>query len=247
MALHHCRVVLVETLYPGNLGATVRVMRNFGLEDLVLVAPVANPADRRARRMSTRGEAILESARVVSDLSEAVADCALVAGTSARCGGLFRKQPVGPPRAILPYLVEVLQAGHPAALVFGTEPSGLANDIITRCHHVIRIPTDPAYPSLNLAQAVAICLHELHEAWLAQQPAPSLQDSPATFEAQEQLYRQLRDALEKIHFLYGDKADALMHGIRHLLGKARLSEMEVKLLLGLARQIRWYVDQNQLT
>ena len=67
----------------------------------------------------------------------------------------------------------------------------------------------------------------------------------AGFEALEFMYRQLGDALEKIHFLYGDKADSLMHAVRHLLGKARLSRMEVKLLLGLARQIRWYVEQNQ--
>src|SRR5262245_46296894 len=85
MGLHHCRIVLVETLYPGNLGATARVMRNFGLEDLVLVAPGADPADRRARRMSTHGEDILDRVRIVGALGDAVADCVLVVGTSARC------------------------------------------------------------------------------------------------------------------------------------------------------------------
>jgi tRNA/rRNA methyltransferase len=245
MALHHCRVVLVETLYPGNLGATARVMRNFGLEDLVLVAPTAKPTDRRARRMSTRGEAILDKARVVLDLGQAVADCAVVAGTSARSGGLFRKQTVAAPEVILPLLVEELQADRPAAIVFGTEPSGLANDITTRCHHLIQIPANAEYPSLNLAQAVAVCLYELNKVWLARQASPAKPEEAASFEAQEFLYRQLGDALEKIHFLYGDKAGALMHAVRHLLGKARLSQMEVKLLLGLARQIRWYVEQNQ--
>jgi tRNA/rRNA methyltransferase len=245
MALHHCRVVLVETLYPGNLGATARVMRNFGLLDLVLVNPVANVHDPAARRMSTHGEDIIQRARVVQDFGEAVADCTVVAGTSARSGGLFRKQTVGAPEAIMPYLVEMVRADRPAALIFGTEPSGLANDIVTRCHYLIQIPANPEYPSLNLAQAVAICLYELNKAWLAREPAPFTHDEPAPFEALEHLYSRLSDALERIHFLYGDKADALMHAIRHLLGKARLSEMEVKLLLGLARQIRWYVDQNQ--
>jgi tRNA/rRNA methyltransferase len=238
-------VVLVETLYPGNLGATARVMRNFGLEDLVLVAPVAQTTDRRARRLSTHGEDILERAQVVADLGAAVADCVLLAGTSARAGGLFRKQNVGPPEAIMPHLVEALQADRPVALVFGTEPSGLANETIARCHHLIRIPSNPAYPALNLAQAVAICLYELNKAWQLRLPSPAKKEETATFEAQEHLYGLLRAALEKIHFLYGDKADALMHAIRHLLGKARLSEMEVKLLLGLARQIRWYVDQDR--
>jgi tRNA/rRNA methyltransferase len=244
MSLHHCRVVLVDTLYPGNLGATARVMRNFGLEDLVLVAPVAQRTDRRARRMATHGEDILDRARAVADLGEAVADCILVAGTSARSGGLFRKQTVAGPEAVMPHLVEVMQADRPVALVFGTEPSGLAIQTITRCHHLIRIPTDPAYPALNLAQAVGICLYELKKSWLARASSAPKPEGPATFEAQEQMYRNLRDALERIHFLYGDRADALMHAIRHLLGKARLSDMEVKLLLGLARQIRWVVDQN---
>jgi tRNA/rRNA methyltransferase len=244
MGLHHCRVVLVETLYPGNLGATARVMRNFGLEELVLVAPVADPTDRRARRLSTQGEDILDRARTVKDLGEAVAECIVVVGTSVRAGGLFRKQTVGSPREIIPHLVEIMRDEQPVALVFGTEPDGLPNELATRCHHLIKIPTNPAYPSLNLAQAVAICLYELHQAWHADPHKPGTAEEPAPFEAQEQMYRQLRESLEKIHFLYGDKADALMHAIRHLLGKARLSLMEVKLLLGLARQIRWYVDQH---
>ncbi len=245
MALSHCRIVLVETHYPGNLGATARVMRNFGFRDLILVAPIADPADRRARRMSLHGESILDNARIVNDFGEALADCVLVAGTSARAGGLFRKQNVGPPEAIMPHLAAVMQADHPVALVFGPEPSGLSNEIATRCHHLIQIPTDPEYSALNLAQAVGICLYELRKAGLANGAAPPALNNTATFDSQEHLFQELRIALEKIHFLYGDKADSLMHAIRHLLGKARLSEMEVKLLLGLTRQIRWYVDQNQ--
>jgi len=245
MAIHHCRVVLVETLFPGNLGATARVMRNFGLEDLVLIAPVADSTDRRARRMSTHGEGILDKARVVDDFADAVRDCVLVVGTSARTGGLFRKQNVGPPQVIMPRLVEMMRIDRPIALVFGTETNGLPIDITTRCHHLIQIPANPIYPALNLAQAVAICLYELNNAWLAQQPNAFTNSDAAPFEAQEFMFQQLRVALEGIHFLYGDKADALMHAIRHLLGKAWLSEMEVNLLLGLARQIGWFVEQNK--
>ncbi len=180
----------------------------------------------------------------MSELGEAVADCVLVVGTTARAGGLFRKQTVGPPEAIMPHVVEALESGRPAALVFGTEPSGLANELTTRCHYLIRIPTSPAYPALNLGQAVGICVYELHKAWLGRQkPRPTLEE-PATFEARERMLESLRLALEQIHFLYGAKADPLMHALRHLLGKARLSEMEVKLLMGLVRQIRWYAEQN---
>src|ERR1700681_3065472 len=103
-----CRVVLVRPQIAGNLGATARVMANMGLTDLVLVAPGADPADREARRLSTHGEDILDRARVADDLGAAVADCVLVAGTSARVGGLFRRQSVGPPDEVMPRVVEAL-------------------------------------------------------------------------------------------------------------------------------------------
>ncbi len=238
MSLERCRVVLVRTEVPGNLGATARVMRNLGLSDLVLVAPRANPASKHARRLSTHGEEILRQARIVGDLEEAVGDCLLVAATSARVGGLFRKQALGYPEIVLPRLVEAL-AGGPAALVFGPEPSGLTNAEVSRCHYLIHIPTDSAYPALNLAQAVAICLYELRRAWAGRRE-PAAAEPVAPFAAQEHMFNQLRTALEEIHFLYGPKADSLMHALRHLIGRARPSPMEVDVLEGLARQIRWF-------
>ncbi|MCI0641188.1 MAG: RNA methyltransferase [Gemmataceae bacterium] len=256
MGLQHCRVVLVETLYPGNLGATARVMRNLGFRDLVLVAPTADPLDERARKLSTHGEDILRRARITTDLGDAVGDCTIVVGTSARTGGPFRRQSVGTPQAILPRVVEILAADQPAALVFGSEPNGLANELVSRCHFLIEIPADPEYPAFNLAQAVAICLYELRQQWRsvgqAFQPADpprqtgtsAPQEEPASFATQEQMFGQLRVALEELHFLYGDKGPALMHALRHLLGKARPSVMEVQILQGLARQIRWYVQNH---
>jgi tRNA C32,U32 (ribose-2'-O)-methylase TrmJ len=97
MALHHCRVVLVRPRVAGNLGSVARVMHNFGLSELTLVAPEADPLDPRARRRSTHGEAILHRCRRVADLGEALADCVLAVGTSARVGGLVRRQSVGTP------------------------------------------------------------------------------------------------------------------------------------------------------
>ncbi len=244
MALEQCRVVLVRPEVAGNLGATARVMRNLGLTDLVLVAPQADPADRDARKLSTHGEAILDRCRIVADLGDAVADCVLVAGTSARVGGPFRRQTVGLPREIMPLLVDALATG-PTALVFGPEPTGLSNAEVSRCHHLIHIPTDPGYAALNLAQAVAICLYELRCAWLTRaEPSPGL-PPPAPFVDQERMFARLRTALEEIHFLYGSNADTLMHALRHLLGRARPTAMEVDVLLGLARQIRWFAAQKR--
>ena len=242
MDLHPCRVVLVRPTVAGNLGAAARVMRNLGLTDLVLVAPEADPADRNARQLATHGEAILENARVVADLGDAVADCVLIAGTSARTGGPFRRQSVGTPVQIMPYLIEALAQG-PVALVFGPEPSGLSNAEVTRCHHLIHIPTDPTYPALNLAQAVAICLYALRRAWLARSE-PATRPAPAPFADQERMFARLRSALEAVHFLYGANADTLMHALRHLIGRAGPTPMEVDVLLGLARQLHWFAGQS---
>jgi tRNA/rRNA methyltransferase len=219
-------------------------MRNLGMTDLVLVTPEADPKDLQARRMATHGEAILERCRVVADLNAALADCVLVAGTSARVGGLVRRQSVGTPEEILARAVGFLAAG-PVALVFGPEPSGLTNEEATRCHYLIHIPTDPTYGTLNLAQAVAICLYELHKACLKRSEPQGEPPVPAAFADQERMFAHLRQALEEIHFLYGPKADSLMHALRHLIGRAGPTQMEVEILFGLARQIRWFVAHRK--
>jgi len=239
-------VVLVRPQFAGNVGAVARVMRNMGLAELVLVAPLANIHDRQAQQLSTRGEAILDHARTVAELGEAVADCVMVAATSARRGGPFRRQSVGLPEEVTPLLVDALPAG-PVALVFGPECSGLTDVEVRRCHHLLHIPADPGYPALNLAQAVAVCLYELRRAWLRRPGNTPLAaaEPPAPFTELESLFENLRVALEEIHYLRGDRGDALMHGLRHLLGRARPTAMEVGLLLGLARQIRWYVRQGR--
>lgn len=245
MSLELCRVVLIGTHYPGNLGSAARVLGNLGLRELTLVAPIADPLDPRALQMTARAEPILRGARIVADLGDAVADCTLVAATSARGGGLIRQS--APPEEVMPALAEVLQRGERAALVFGPEPSGLTNEQVSRCHHLIHIPTDAAMPALNLAQAVAICLYELRRAWLRAGPAPNstaADVAPASFAEQEHLFGQLRTALEEIHFLYGPKTEPLLHALRRLLGRARLTRMEVNILRGLARQIRWYVANH---
>jgi tRNA/rRNA methyltransferase len=239
--LQNCRVVLVRPQVAGNLGATARVMRNMGLTDLVLVAPLADPHDRAARRLSTHGEAILDQARIAPDLGSALADCVLAAATTARIGKRIRGS-YGTPDEILPHLTEAMS--RPVALVFGPEPSGLTDEEIARCHYLIHIPADPVYSALNLAQAVAICLYELRRAWLRLRTPTTEPESVADFAEQERVFDHLQTALEEIHFLYGPKADALMHTLRQLIGRARPTETEIGILFGLARQIRWYVANH---
>jgi tRNA/rRNA methyltransferase len=248
MSLLNCRVVLVRTQFAGNLGSVARVLRNFGLSQLVLVAPEASRADRQARQLSTHGQDVLDRARVVATLDEAIADCVLVAGTSARVGGPYRRQSHGLPEEILPRLLDAA-AGGAVALVLGPERDGLTNAEVTRCHYLIHIPADPVYPALNLAQAAAVCVYELRRAWLRRDPPGARSPAPAEplapVAVQERMFESLRTALEEVHFLYGEKAGPLMHALRHLLGRAGPTAMEVDVLFGLARQLRWVASRSE--
>lgn len=244
MSIANCRVVLVRPQFGGNVGATARAMRNFGLTDLVLVAPEADPLDATARQRATHGEHILRQSRTVATLEEALADCILAVATSAHIGGPYRRQSAGTPKDIMPHLFERLSDG-PAALVFGPESTGLSNAEVARCHYSAHIPADESYPSLNLGQAVAVCLYELRRTWLDRSGAGPVARSIAPFADQERMFEHLRTALEEVHFLYGTNADTLMHALRHLIARASPSSMEVDLLFGLARQLRWYAARHR--
>jgi tRNA/rRNA methyltransferase len=243
VSLANVRVVLVRPHYPGNIGSTARAMKNFGLRELVLVAPVADPWCAEAKKLAAQGEELLHSARVVSDLPSAVADCVAIAGTSVRTGGLIRSSGAVSPDAGLAELVR-LQAAGPAALVFGPEPTGLSNAEAMVCRWLLHIPADAAYPVLNLAQAVTICLYELRRQWLALTPTEP-REPPAPAALLEAALGKLQTGLSAIHFLYGDKAEPLMHALRQLLRRAEPTEQEAKLLFGLARQLHWSAAQQR--
>jgi tRNA/rRNA methyltransferase len=233
------RVVLVRPSIAGNIGATARIMRNFGLAHLYLVRPHADPLELEARKLSTQGEALLRSARSVADLAEAVSDCVLVLATSARVGGLLRRDMVLTPRQAAQRAWEWAVSGN-IAWVFGPEQTGLLNQEITRCHYLVHIPADASYPVLNLAQAVAICLYEQYQAASGGR-LPVAPREPAPLAVLERMFQQLRQALEELHFLWGERAEYLWHGLRHLLSRAMPNREEVDMVMGLARQIRWYV------
>jgi tRNA/rRNA methyltransferase len=245
--LARCRVVLVKPHFAGNLGSVARAMRNFGLTDLVLVAPYTFPTNPEARRLATHGEGILDTARIVSDLGEALADSVYTLATSALTAGVVRRGMIGTPRELLPRLLAAAEAG-PVALVFGPEPHGLTNDEIGRCHGMIHIPVDPDFPALNLAQAVTVCLYELRQAWSAVAAAgrdPPTPPAIATHAELERVFDHLREGLEAIGFLFGSRQDTLMHAVRQLIGRARPTPQEVRILHGLARQMLWVARRRQ--
>ncbi|SDG01738.1 tRNA (cytidine32/uridine32-2'-O)-methyltransferase [Onishia taeanensis] len=160
--LSNVRIVLVQTFHPGNIGQAARAMKTMGLVDLVLVNPRCFP-DPEATRLAAGAEDLIESARVVGSLKEAVNDCVQVVGASARLRSLPLPHFDEPDEMAKEITEHALDA--PVALVFGRERSGLTNDEIGHCTHQVSIPANPDYGILNLAQAVQVLAYEVNRTW----------------------------------------------------------------------------------
>jgi len=233
MPLSNVRIVLVRPRGGANIGAVARAMKNMGLDDLVLVRPVAVRAFW-SKAMAVHAEEVLSRARRCDSLADAVADCGLVAGTTCR-QGLYRRG-VQTPREGAPRLIAAAGANR-VALVFGPEDHGLSNDDLKLCHQLLMIPSSPEYPSLNLAQAVMVCAYEL---FLAAHDAAASTPELALAARVELMFERLQAAFLSVGFLYPENPDHIMFAFRRVLGRAQLEEHDVKIWLGLARQIEWF-------
>jgi tRNA/rRNA methyltransferase len=237
--LEHVRIVLVEPLYSGNVGSVCRAMANMGLADLALVSPKIVDGWQEGERLACHATDILAGRREFATLAEAVADCAAVAGTTARLG-LYR-QHVRPPREAASDLVR-LAAGGRVALVFGREDKGLFNEEIALCTHLLRIPTAPGYVSLNLAQAVLVCCYELFLA-LGAYEAPQEKSEAAPAGHRIQMMRMWREMLLKIGFMRPDTADHMMQGLQRIFSRGAVTTDDVHILMGVARQVTWAANE----
>jgi TrmH family RNA methyltransferase len=233
--LGNIKVVLVRPVYGGNVGAVCRAMKNMGLSRLALVQPRETMDYNDAQTYALHASDILDAREQFDSLPEAIKDCAIAAGTSVR-DGLYRAHSK-PPREIAPRLLESAETGQ-VALVFGSETSGLANEELQFCTHVVRIPSSPQYNSLNLAQAVMICCYELFLAD-ASFEAPKEKHGEASVQARERMMDSWREMLQAIQFFKGDNEDHMMMGIRRIFSRGKLSEADVNILMGIARQAMW--------
>jgi len=224
------RVVLSNPSHPGNIGATARAMKTMGLSSLYLVNPKLFPhADATAR--ASGADDVLATARVCASLAEATQDCRLVMGASARTRSI--PCPVISPDECAGRAFAESRQGS-VAVVFGCEQSGLSNTEIDRCQYLVRIPTNPAYASLNLAAAVQIIAYEIlvvHENRQAD-PAPS-GHVPVSAGEMERFFAHLEQALVELEFLDPDNPRQLMRRLRRLFNRARPDENEVNILRGM--------------
>lgn len=215
-----------------NIGAVARVMANFGLADLRLVNPRDGWPQERAWALASGAEWPLNAARVFDTVAEAVADLQLVFATTARPREL--SLPVLTPRAAAAELASASGRGERVGLLFGGERAGLETPDIALCQAVVTIPIDPRFRSLNLAQAVAINAYEWRTTVAdAAQPNFRPGPGPATGEALLGLYRHLERELETAGFFHPpEKTPNMIQNLRSALGKARLTDQEVRTLRG---------------
>ena len=231
------RIVLVGTQHPGNIGAAARAMKTMGLRELVLVAPLKQP-NEETLAMAVGADDVVVAARVCATLDEAIADCVLVAGCTARQRQV--QLPEFAPRQIAPRLLAAATSAS-VALLFGPERTGLTNEDLQRCHLSVHIPADPQYSSLNLAAAVQVLSYELRLAMLAQTDvaiaadahASSAAHTPAAQAAMEGFFAHLDQALHDIDFHKGRSPAMVLRRLWRLFQRAQPDERELRILRGI--------------
>ncbi|MES2898780.1 MAG: RNA methyltransferase [Pseudomonadota bacterium] len=231
------RFVLVETSRAGNIGAAARAMKTMGFSELVLVAPRFADAlsDPEAVAFASGAQDVLEGARIVASIGEALEGCNFAAAVSARLREF--SPPVWTPREFSAHVNGQPQLN--AALVFGNERFGLPNQIVEQCNVLINIPANPDYSSLNLAQALQVLAYECRMGQGAE-TAPSMigfHGEAAGVEQIDGMYRHLEEALVAIDFLDADNPKKLMPRLKRLFSRTQLETEEVNILRGIARQI----------
>ena len=236
----HWRIVLVRPRNPLNIGAAARAMANFGLHDLVLVAPFA-PTWEEARTSAVGGaEAVIRSARAVSTLLEAVGDARIVIGTTS---GSRRS----PGRELVP-LPEIC-SGLPfsdtpgvAAILFGGEKTGLSNEDLSHCQALVRIPTTAGSPSMNLGQSVAVIAYELSRSGLAVVHAPAMighHSEPANQQSLAHIFDRAVSVLDASGYFQPKSRAAMLLKLRRFLLDLDLTCNDARILGGVLTQVEW--------
>ncbi len=224
------RIVLINTSHPGNIGAAARAMKNMCLDQLVLVAPKFFPSAEATARASGADD-VLARARVVGTLQEAVADCNTVVGATARLRSV-RWQQVNPNECARLALVQAVKG--PVALVFGREASGLTNEELDRCTHLMHIPTNPEYSSLNVAMAVQVMAYELMmQRVTGDKVATSSATAVASNGQMEGFFGHLEQALMDVGFADEERSEKLLRRLRRLFHRAQPDADEVNILRGI--------------
>ncbi|MFP5206517.1 MAG: RNA methyltransferase [Acidobacteriota bacterium] len=227
-------IVLVAPRNPLNIGAAGRAMANFGFPHLAVVAPFEG--HWREARSAVGAPHILGEARETRSLEEALAACTLVLGT----GTVTRRQPeqpVVPLPELAPQVAGELARGGRVALIFGPEKHGLTRQDLARCHRLLVIPTEARQPSMNLGQAVAVCLYELAARLGEPMPRAAAAQAPATQAEIERLAKLVGEVMEAARYSPAAMHAANLHDVQLLLRRLTFRAQDARRVLGLLRRI----------
>ncbi|MEM5527321.1 tRNA (cytosine(32)/uridine(32)-2'-O)-methyltransferase TrmJ [Gammaproteobacteria bacterium AS21] len=233
MTLQNIRIVLINTFHPGNIGAAARALKNMGLTNLYLVDPVDYPHPEATSR-AAGAQDVLDQAVVVKTLDEAIGDCQLVIGTSAR-NRTFDLPLLDVKQGAQKALSEAGDAN--VAIIFGRESKGLLNEELQKCNFHLFIPTNPEYPVLNISQAIQIVCYEI---WLNnQQQVPASKDARAYPSQQDMdfFYQHLDSTLRAAHFLVPQHEGNAMQKLQRFFNRARPEKVELGMLRGVLSSI----------
>lgn len=234
------KVVLVSPRNPLNIGAAARAMSNFGFSEMRLVNPYA--VAFREARSAVKAHAVLEQAREYPTLTEAVADCALVVGTTASGPRVLEH-----PLRRLEFggkLIAKKMIAAPVALLFGSEKFGLSNEDMSHCHWLMRIPTREEHGSMNLGQAVAVCLYEIIRSPAAAKNAPDIK-RPAEVVHIERITEFLETILDRSGYVHARVEGSTRMKIRRLVRRLQLNAHDAEVWLGMLRQILWKLEHPE--
>jgi tRNA/rRNA methyltransferase len=235
-------IVLVEPQGPINVGSVCRCMMNFGCSDLRLVNPCPAYRSLDARRMALKAESILLHAPVFQSLQEAIAGCHLAFGTTRRFGK-YREDFLTPEQAASHALAQ--SSGSRVAFVFGREDRGLHTSELDLCQFFITIPTDNAYPSMNLSHAVSLMLYELRKGAVDVANTSNSGQVPASAADVENMFQHMRRTLLSVEYLDHQNPDHVLRAFRRLFGRTGLNDREVRILQGLWSRIDWIEGERK--
>lgn len=230
--LDNIRIVLINTFHPGNIGAAARAMKNMGLSQLYLVEPRVFP-DEEADARAAGAKDLLESAVVVNTLDEAIADCQLVIGTSAR--NRTFDLPIFDAHDCARKIVGEAEHGK-VAIIFGRETMGLHNSELQRCNYHVYIPANPEYPVLNVSAAIQLVCYEIWQAHSKQDYVKRDQPYPLTRDM-ERFYEHLENALRKTRFIIPQHEGKVMDKLRRYFNRSRPERTELNMLRGILTSI----------
>lgn len=231
--LSNIRIVLVETFHPGNIGAAARALKNMGLSQLWLVNPRAFP-NTEAESRAAGAKDLLATARVVSSLDEAIADCQLVIGTSARERSY--NLPLLDVEQSAALAVQEAHSGQ-IAILFGRETMGLNNEEMLACNRHLYIDANPDYPVLNVAQAIQLVCYELRRA-NGQLTPERMSDAPYPRQQEmAQFYDHLERVLRLTQFIIVQHEGRVLDKLRRYFNRTRPEKAELGMLRGILNSV----------